>query len=81
MIRLAKEGLLGSLNKISMRTCESCQLRKAHRNFGKALSATYLSDLIHSDIFRSMNVKAYHDASYTLIDDYLRNSYFFSSSF
>ena len=64
MVRLAGEGLLGSLAKVDQPICEPCLAGKACRKpFGKAVKA--------------MNVKARHGASYflTYIDDYTRYGY------
>ena len=75
MKRLAKEGLLGSLARIDLNTCESCLAGKAIRKpFGKATRAEYPLQLIHSDICGPMNVRARHGASYfiTFTDDYTR---------
>ncbi|KAL0284939.1 UNVERIFIED_CONTAM: hypothetical protein Scaly_2834200 [Sesamum calycinum] len=75
MTRLAREGLLGSLTKVNLPTCEPCMVGKACRKpFGKAKRATHPLELVHSDICRPMNVRARHGAFYflTFIDDYLR---------
>ena len=76
--RLAREGLFGSLTKIDLFVCESCLMRKTCRKpFGKATRATHALELVHSDIYGPMNVKARHGASYflTFIDDYTRYGY------
>ena len=57
--RLAKAGLLGSIEKIDLPICEHCLARKATRlPFGKAKRATLPLQLIHSDIYSLMNVRA-----------------------
>jgi transposase InsO family protein len=79
MARLAREGLLGLLVKVDLPICEPCLAGKACRKpFGKAVRATQLLELIHSDICGPMNVKARHGVSYflTFIDDYTRYGYF-----
>uniref|UniRef100_A0A2N9GLJ0 Integrase catalytic domain-containing protein n=1 Tax=Fagus sylvatica TaxID=28930 RepID=A0A2N9GLJ0_FAGSY len=78
MARLAREGLLGPLAKVDLPICEPCLAGKACRKpFGKAMRATQPLELIHSDIWGPMNVKARHGASYflTFIDDYTRYGY------
>ncbi|KAL0378716.1 UNVERIFIED_CONTAM: hypothetical protein Sradi_3177100 [Sesamum radiatum] len=73
MTRLAREGLLGSLARVNLPTCESCMAGKACRKpFGKAKRATHPLELVHSDICGPMNVRARHGAFYflTFIDDY-----------
>ena len=73
--RLAKAGLLGSINKINLPVCEQCLTRKATRLlFGKAKRACFPLELIHSDIYGPMNVRARHGAQYfiTFIDDLTR---------
>uniref|UniRef100_A0A2N9IQ42 Integrase catalytic domain-containing protein n=1 Tax=Fagus sylvatica TaxID=28930 RepID=A0A2N9IQ42_FAGSY len=78
MARLAREGLLGPLAKVDLPICEPCLAGKACRKpFGKAVRATQPLELIHSDIYGPMNVKARHGASYflTFIDDYTRYGY------
>ena len=78
MAKLAREGLLDPLAKVDLPICEPCLARKACRKpFGKAVKATQLVELIHSNICGPMNVKACHGASYflTFIDDYMRYGY------
>jgi transposase InsO family protein len=78
MARLAREGLLGPLAKVDLPICEPCLAGKACRKpFGMAVRATQPLELIHSDIYGPMNVKAHHGASYflTFIDDYTRYGY------
>jgi hypothetical protein len=73
MTRLAREGLLGPLANVNLPTCEHCLARKSTRKpFGKGIRATVPLELIHSDVCRSMNVRARHGASYfiTFIDDF-----------
>ena len=49
--RLAKAGLLGSIDKIYLYVCEQCLVGKATRlSFGKAKRACFHSELIHSNI-------------------------------
>ena len=62
--RLAKVGLLGSIDKIDLSVCEQCFAGKATRlAFGKAKRACFPIELIHSDICGLMNVRA-------IIDDF-----------
>ncbi|KAL0298883.1 UNVERIFIED_CONTAM: Retrovirus-related Pol polyprotein from transposon TNT 1-94 [Sesamum radiatum] len=75
MVRLAREGLLGSLAKVNLPTCELCMAGKARcKPFGKAKRATQPLELVHSDICGPMNVRARHGVFYflTFIDDYSR---------
>ena len=72
---LAREGLLGLLTRVDLDTCEPCLAGKAIRKpFGKAARADHPLQLIHSDIYGQMNVRARHGASYfiTFIDDFTR---------
>jgi GAG-pre-integrase domain len=58
MIRLAREGLLGSLAKVTLPTCEDCLADKTTRNpFGKVARATTPLQLVHSDICGPMSVR------------------------
>ena len=78
MNRLAKEGLLGILNKVDLSTCEHCLAGKTSRKpFGKGDRAEFLLQLIHSNICGPMNVRARHGAFYfiTFINDFTRYSY------
>ena len=73
--RLARAGLLGSLAKVELPTCEHCLAGKATRlPFGKAKRAISPLQLIHSDICGPLNVRARHGADYfiTFIDDFTR---------
>jgi len=75
---LAKEGLLDRLTRVKLPRCEPCLVGKTTiKPFGKAMRASSPLELIHSDIYRPMNVKACHGAIYfiTLTDDYLRYGY------
>ena len=75
MSRLAKEGLLGNIDKVELPNCEHCLKGKmARKPFGKATRADTPLQLIHSDICGPMNVRARHGAYYfiTFIDDYTR---------
>ena len=70
---LAREGLFGSLTKINLPICEPCLAGKATRKpFGKGKRIDYPLQLIHSDIYGPMNVRARHGASYFIafIDDF-----------
>ena len=75
MNRLARENLLGQFTKIDVPTCEyylaSTTIRKP---FGKGVRAEIPLQLIHSDIYGLMNVRARHDALYfiTFIDEFTR---------
>ena len=78
MNRLAKEGLLGSLNKVELSTCEYCLVGKTTRKpFEKGTKAITPLQLIHLDIYGPMNVKARHGAIYfiTFIDGFTRYGY------
>ena len=73
--RLAKVGLLGSINKIDLPVCEQCLAGKATRlPFAKAERACFPLDLIHFDIGGPMNVRTRHATQYfiTFIDDFTR---------
>ena len=72
---MAREGLLGSFAKVKLPICEYCLIRKATKvPFGKVKRATSQLQLIHSDIYGPMNVRARHGANYfiTFIDDFTR---------
>ena len=57
--RLAKAGLLRFIEKIDLPICEHCLVGKATRlPFGKAKRAILPLQLIHSDIYGLMNVRA-----------------------
>jgi len=79
MGRLAKEGLLDRLTRVKLPRCEPCLAGKATiKPFSKAMRDwSSPLELIHSDIFGPMNVKARHGDIYfiTLIDDYSRYGY------
>jgi transposase InsO family protein len=78
MQRLAKEGLLGNINKVELSTCEYCLIGKTSRKpFGKGTRADSPLKLIHSDICGPMNIRARHGAIYfiTFIDDFTRFGY------
>ena len=71
--RLTRTGLLGSLAKVKLPICEYCFVGKATRlPFVNAKRATSKLQLIHSDIYDSMNVRTRHGAKYfiTYIDDF-----------
>ena len=66
--RFAKASLLGSNEKIDLPICEHFLVRKTTRfPFGKAKRATCPLQLIHSEIYGPMNVRARHDAYYFII--------------
>ena len=66
--RLAKVGLLGSIEKIDLPTCEYCFLGKATKfPFGKAKRANFPLQLIHSNICDPMNVKARLELTISLL--------------
>ena len=78
--RLAKIGLLGSIDKIDLPVCEHCLAGKATRlPFSKSKRACFSLELIHSDIFGPMNVRERHGAQYfiTFIDDFTRFGHFY----
>ena len=75
---LAREGLLGQLAKVSLPNCEHCLVGKLTRKpFGKATRASSPLQLVHSDIYGPLSVRARRGANYfiTFIDDYTRYSY------
>ena len=75
MTRLAREGLMGNLAKVTLSTCEHCLVGKSKRKpFGKVTRASFPLTLIHSDICGPMNVRARHGGFdfTTFIDDYTR---------
>lgn len=83
MSRLAKQGLLGDLQKVELPTCEHCLKGKLTRKpFGKATRAEFPLQLIHSDVCGPMNVRARHGAHYfiTFIDDYTRYGHIYLMS-
>ena len=83
MIRLAKEGLLGSLIKIEMSICQHCLAGKVTRKpFDKGTRANFPLQLIHSDICGPMSVRARHGALYfiTFIDDFTRYGHVYLNS-
>jgi hypothetical protein len=72
---LAKEGLLGHLECISLPTCEKYLKGKmARKPFGTGTRSKFPLQLFHSDICGPMNVRARHGGRYfiTFIDDYTR---------
>ena len=78
MNRLVKEGLLDSIEKVNLPICEHCLVGKTTRKpFGKATRAEFPLQLIHTDIYGPMNIRARHGAVYfiTFIDDYTRFGY------
>ena len=73
--RLAKSGLLGSIDKIDLPVYEQCLVGKATRlSFGKVKRACFPLEILHFDICGPMNVRARHGAQYfiTFIDDFTR---------
>lgn len=65
---LAKEGLLGSISKVSLSTCKHCLIeKKAWKPFDKALKVELPSQLVYSDLCRPMNVRTSHEAFYFII--------------
>lgn len=84
MTRLAREGFLGPVAKVSLPTCEYCLAGKAIRKlFGTAKRASEPLQLVHSDICGPMNVKAIHGTSYfiTFIDDFTRYGHIYLISY
>ena len=78
LVKLAKEDLLGNLNKVELSTCEHCLDGKTTRKpFGKVTIAKFPLQLIHSDIYGPLNVKSRHEAVYfiTFIDDFTLYGY------
>ena len=76
--QLAKEDLLGSLDKVEISTCEHCLAGKiARKPFRKGTKDITPLQLIHSNICGPMNVKAKHWVVYfiTFIDDFTRYCY------
>lgn len=75
---LAKEGLLGFLDKVCKPICEACLAGKGNmKSFRKVFRVTPTLGLTHHDIRVFMNVKPRHSASYfpSLMDDYSRYGY------
>ena len=75
---MAKEGILGTLDKIELSTCEHYLAGKTTRKpFGKGARAESPLQLIHSNICGPMNVRARHEVVYliTFIDDYTGYGY------
>ena len=75
MNRLAKEGLLGQIEKVDLPNFEHCLKGKMTRkSFETGTRADNPLQLIHSDVCGPMNVRARHGAYYfiTFIDDYTR---------
>ncbi|KAK2971565.1 hypothetical protein RJ640_017934 [Escallonia rubra] len=61
MVKLAREGLLSSLAKVNLPTCEHCLAGKTTRKpFGKVTRAYVPLQLIHYNICGEMNVRAMH---------------------
>jgi len=72
--KLARAGLLGSLTKERLPVDEYCFARKATRlPFDKAKSVSSPLQLIHSDIYGPINVRAKHEGNYFIvfIDDFI----------
>ena len=56
---LAKEGLLGLIEKVNLPTCNNCLAEKmARKLFGKATRVDTPLQLIHSGIYGLLNVRA-----------------------
>ena len=75
---LAKEGLLGNLNKVELSTYEHCLVGKtARKPFGKGTRAEFPLQLIHLDICGPMNIRARQGVVYfiTFIDNFTRYGY------
>ena len=76
--RLTKASPLGSIDKIDFPMCEQCLVGKATRlPFGKAKRAHFPLQLIHSNIYGLMSVRARHGAHcFTIfIEDFIRFSH------
>lgn len=75
MDRLAKAGLLGSLERVNLPMCENYLMGKASiKPFSQARRASYPLVLVHFDICGPINIKARHGVLYflTFMDDYSR---------
>ena len=75
MNRLAKEGLLGEIEKVNLPNCEYCLKDKMSKKlFRIGTKVDFLLWLIYSDIYGLMNVRVRHRAYYLLTfkDDYTR---------
>ena len=84
MTKLAREGLMGNLAKVTLSTCEHCLVGKSKRKlFRKATRASFPLQLIHSNICGPMNVRARHEGFYfiTFIDDYTRYDHVYLISY
>ncbi|KAA0067449.1 gag/pol protein [Cucumis melo var. makuwa] len=79
--RLVKNGLLNKLEDDSLPSCESClEGKMTKRPFtGKCYRAKEPLELIHSDLYGLMNVKARRGFEYfiSFIDDYSRYGYLY----
>jgi transposase InsO family protein len=78
MDRLAKEGLLGHLERVSLQTCENCLKGKmARKPFRTGTRSEFPLQLIHSDICEPINVRERYGGRYFIcfIDDYTRYSH------
>ena len=83
MNRIVRENLLGQFTKIDMPTCEYCLDGKTTRKpFGKGTRAEIPLQLIHSDIYGPMSIRARHGALYfiTFIDDFTRHGHVYMLS-
>ena len=75
MNRLAKEGLLGQIEKVNLPNCEHCLKEKMTKKlFGTGTRTDNPLQLIHTDVCGPMNVRARHGAYYfiTFIDDCMK---------
>ena len=73
MDRLAKEGLLGQIEKVNLSTYENCLAGKmARKPFGKRTRSEIPLQLIHYDIYGPTNIRARNVGVYfiTFIDNY-----------
>lgn len=59
---------MGQLSNVNLRVYEYCLTRKtSSKSFGKAIRVEFSLKLVHCDVWRPMNVRARHEASYFII--------------
>ena len=84
MTRLAREGLMSNLTKVTLSTYEHCLVGKSKRKLlGKATRASFPLQLIYSNICGPMNVRTKHGGFcfITYIDDYTRYNHVYLISY
>ena len=74
---------MGHLNKVKLSTCEHCLVGKiARKTFGKGTIIEFPLQLINSDIYGPLDLKARHEAVYfiTFINDFTQYGYVYMIS-